>query len=181
LGKGLQKCAIFAALDLNGGLAINLIPKEILKSLPILQQIFCIKGVFEAVKSCAGSESSSARMKVNNLPNAVLRENANNLQTVINGYNAERNWMTECFGVLIDRDSWPILYTLLVNPFFDKQMSIPASIQIDIITLMAGYDISPSELSAFFTRWNTSLEAKANNALAPNAAYPNIINRAVVI
>ncbi|MBB3838248.1 hypothetical protein FHS57_002253 [Runella defluvii] len=176
-GRGLQKCAIDAAVELNLGLAIKQIPKRIVKKLPIINQIFCIKGVYEAIVSCTGIKGKrDGRMRANELPNAVLKEAADNLLAVINGYEANRNWMAECYGELIDRESWPILFTLVVNPFFTKQEHIPTNIQNDIIELMAGYDISSSELSAFFTRWNTSLDAKSKNILAPNTDYPNIIN-----
>ncbi|WP_439585154.1 T9SS type A sorting domain-containing protein [Dyadobacter bucti] len=174
-GKGLYKCAIGAAIELNVGLAIKLIPEKIAKKIPGLQQLFCIKGLLETILTCTGTELFGGRMNTGELPNAVLKETANNLQVALGGYDGLRNLMSEIFGDLIDRESGPILYTM-VNPYLDNQVTIPTTIQLDIRNLMVGYDITPLELSAFFTRWNTSLEAKAKSILAPNTEYPDIIN-----
>ena len=178
LGNGLLHCAYYQSAQVAYDPAkffLQKLPLKIVKKLPGAQVIFCPLSIAQAIKTCAGFALGGGRVAAGGLPNAALKEAADNLQAVGNGYSALRNWMAELSGNLIDRESWPILLTV-ANPYLDNQVAIPDSNQRNIIELMAGYDISSSELSAFFTRWNTSLKAKANNVLAPNAAYPNIIN-----
>ncbi|MBO0953103.1 T9SS type A sorting domain-containing protein [Fibrella forsythiae] len=173
-GKEAVGCLGSNAIQIGyGGLWSH--PKNLLKGLPVAQQIFCALQIVMAIRTCAGAIAGGGRIQANGLPNAVLRETADNLQAVADGYSGMRNWMTELFGDLLDKGSWPVLMPLVL-PYLDSQVPIFASNQRDIIEKMAGYDMAPSELSAFFIRWNTSLEAKANNVLAPNAAYPSIIN-----
>ncbi|WP_223834279.1 putative Ig domain-containing protein [Spirosoma profusum] len=174
-GVGLMVCAAEGGAQIGYGKILEKLPEKIAKKLPGAQQVFCVYGIAKAIYKCSKEISSGGRVAAGALPNAVLNEISGNLQVVINGYSALRNWMGELFGDLIERECGPILYTL-VNHYLDNHVPIPANVQSNIIELMAGYDISPSELSAFFSRWNTSLEAKANNVLAPNATYPNIIN-----
>ena len=178
LGRDAFKCFAKNALQIGyEGLWQH--PKNLLKGVPILTPIFCILGIAEAIGACTGltlvPANNVGRIKANGLPNAVLKESANNLESVANGYSAIRNWMVELFGDLLDRESWPILMPLVISDL-DSQVPFSAKSQSDIIELMAGYDMSPSELSMFFSRWNKSLEAKAKNVLTPNADYPNIIN-----
>ncbi|WP_242661160.1 CARDB domain-containing protein [Flavobacterium johnsoniae] len=46
-----------------------------------------------------------------------------------------------------------------------------------IKTNLSGTDITGQEIDSFCNRWNTTLEAWSKNIKAPNAEYPNIINK----
>ncbi|WP_253785226.1 T9SS type A sorting domain-containing protein [Flavobacterium sp. HSC-32F16] len=46
-----------------------------------------------------------------------------------------------------------------------------------IKTTLSGTDITSQEIDSFCNRWNTTLEAWSKNIKAPNAEYPNIINK----
>lgn len=168
LGKGLAGCL---GSELPGG-----------------SKTSCLVSLIGAVSGCAppggpggdggggrGSGGIGARIGTSTLPDAALREIATNLQAVLNGYNAQRNWMAEVFGALIDQEGWQVLFPL-VSTYLNDLTAIPASVQATIIGNMAGYDIPSSALTAFFTRWNTSIEALNRNIFAPTAEYPTIIN-----
>ncbi|QDK77420.1 hypothetical protein EXU85_01935 [Spirosoma sp. KCTC 42546] len=154
-GRGLLKCAGNEAVALLSG------------KVPGTGQVLCVTGVISAIETCKNAEG--------NLPYAVFNEISGNLQMVVNGYTALNNWMIQYFGDLITKEGWTALFPL-VSTYLNDQTPIPAMAQSNIIAAMAGYDIQSSALTAFFTRWNTSLEAKAQNVFAPNSTYPNIIN-----
>ncbi|WP_227687062.1 T9SS type A sorting domain-containing protein [Spirosoma arboris] len=156
-GTGLINCAANGSAGFVAG------------KVPGSGQVLCVSGVLSAIQTCDNTDGQFA----------VFDEISANLQVVVNGYNAVNNWMSQYFGDLITKEGWTALFPL-VSTYLNDQTPIPANAQSSIISAMAGYDISSSALSAFFTRWNTSLEAKAQNVLAPNSTYPNIINWTLV-
>ncbi|WP_460945774.1 PKD domain-containing protein [Spirosoma daeguense] len=166
-GAELAKCAVDG---IKGKVKDNLA-----KLVPGLSQLLCLKGILDELEKCKGTESSGGRKSAGELPNAVFQEISDNLQVVLKGYNGLRSWMSEYFGDMIDKEGWKVLFPL-VKTYLNDLTPIPSTVQTNIIAAMAGYDIQPAALSAFFTRWNTSIEAKNNNVFAPNAQYPNIIN-----
>ncbi|GAB3998233.1 hypothetical protein GCM10028807_45350 [Spirosoma daeguense] len=158
--------------NLNKG--YSLIECAVEGAISLIPVVGCLYGVEKALK-CKRKTSSGGRLAAGELPNAVLDEISGNVQVVIKGYTALNSWMTEYFGDIVNKEGRTVLFPL-IKTYLGTLTSIPGNVQSNIIAAMEGYDIPSATLSAFFTRWNTSLEAKANNVLAPNAAYPNIIN-----
>ncbi|HRD53328.1 MAG TPA: hypothetical protein PKY96_11850, partial [Flavobacteriales bacterium] len=74
---------------------------------------------------------------------------------------AMQEWSRYGYGDLIESDAWYDLHPLLA-PYQEAQMPFDAPTQASIQAAMQGSDIDPMLLSAFFTKWNTSLEAYAN-------------------
>ncbi len=106
---------------------------------------------------------------------SVFTQIADDWQTAVNAWDASGHWATEYFGDLINYQAWKDLKTMLA-PFVSKLDSIPATAQATILASMKGYDVPASSLQAFFVRWNTSLYAKTQGVMEPNAQYPGIIN-----
>ncbi|SEI40249.1 hypothetical protein SAMN05216327_101266 [Dyadobacter sp. SG02] len=146
-------------------------------------RILCINDVLKALDDCIDIEIGGGRMNArlymanttNDLPTAALQNIRSDLTAARNGYLATESWLLEYFGDILNSDAREV-FVPLVSSYLDNLTPISANTQVEIINSMAGYDISTVTLNAFFTRWNTSLEALNNNVLSPNAQYPGIID-----
>ncbi len=65
----------------------------------------------------------------------------------------------------------------LVAPFVRDTLLITFDQRNYIISEMAAFDIEISEMDAFFSSWNNTVEAWGLGIYAPTAEYPNIVNK----
>lgn len=144
--------------------------------------IKCPMSIIDAINTCSNTGvGSGGRMAQNNaktaageLP-AVFLQMRDDIQFVLNAYALHEKWSREYVGNLIDNDAWRDLKPMMATQLSNVD-SIKPDKQAAILAAMTGYDIQPSVLQAFFTRWNTSVYARSQAIYAPNAQYPNIIN-----
>ena len=199
LGK-VAKCSINAYIQKKGPggyawcLAKPLIEKAVVDRYPeykdlikdvkgIIKRLFCVESIIKAVFTCLRVEDSpnssntlpNARKMAPSPANGVYREILSNLQVVAMAYNTQVNWNKEYFGEMIYTDGWEILNSI-AGPYMDDLKPLDTSTQANIIAALIGYDISPATLQSFFDRWNTSIQARSENVLSPNAQYPSIVN-----
>ena len=179
-------CVVGAWLD--GGGASDFIPCT-----PglIPGPVGCALGVAGAIGTCSSTSVGGRPASGQNIGakgatvtadpplGTALQQIGANLQDAYNAYATRQNWAKEYFGDLINKDGWDDLSKLL-DPFIVGLDSILPLQQAAIISAMAGYDIQPAAIRVFFTRWNTSIFARNNGVLLPNAQYPGIINWTLV-
>ncbi|MEI6950423.1 MBG domain-containing protein, partial [Paraflavisolibacter sp. H34] len=155
------------------------------------KKLACVGAIVNAIWVCANTETADMPMAMA-LPagvnaqfiqnasedelGAVFQEIAATLQIAVDGYGAQESLAKEYFGDAIaqseafaDLDSLVRLYTSVPD-------SIQPAAQTSVLNAMAGYEIQPSAIQSFFTRWNTSVYARSQGVLAPNAQYPDIVN-----
>ncbi|WP_221391437.1 malectin domain-containing carbohydrate-binding protein [Dyadobacter sp. NIV53] len=171
-GAGLADCALEGVIGKIGGLV------------PGGAQLLCIRGILKAIETCSNTQVAgggrlngmqSALRTSEDLPSAALTEISGNLKVVLKGYTSFSAWMSEYFGDMITEEGLTVLFPL-VKKYLNDLTPIPVNVQNDILTAMEGYEIEQTTLSAFFVRWNKSLEALSKGVQAPNSEYPNIIN-----
>ena len=155
--------------------------------LPLPPPISCAIGIAGAINTCSntsvGSRAAFSKAKLNKITTkddkpelgAVFKQISANLQVVIDAYQARDEWSKEYFGSLALSDGFTDLAAKL-ETYVVNLNAIPAAAQTTILNDMVGYDMSPNAIKSFFTRWNTSLTARAAGVLEPNAQYPAIIN-----
>ncbi|WP_276482472.1 MBG domain-containing protein [Paraflavitalea pollutisoli] len=144
--------------------------------------IKCPMSIIDAINTCSNTAvGSSGRMAQNNAKTAagelgaVFLQLRDDIQFVLNAYSLHDKWSREYMGNIIDNAAWSDLKPMMATQLSNVD-SIKPDKQAAILAAMTGYDIQPSVLQAFFTRWNTSVYARSQAIYAPNAQYPNIIN-----
>ncbi len=147
--------------------------------IPIPGPIGCAMGIAGAINSCSNTAVSGRLMPSAKQGEPPLGEAyitiGQHLQAVSNFYTVRGNWGREYYGNLSMYDGWNDLLDKIA-PYIDLRDSIRPAVQSAILAAMAGYDVPADSIKAFFTRWNTSLYAKSQGILEPNAQYPAIIN-----
>ncbi|MBO9565673.1 MAG: carboxypeptidase regulatory-like domain-containing protein [Niastella sp.] len=148
--------------------------------IPVPPIIDCPKSIIDAINTCMSTGVGGGRMtKSTNARetsgiNEVFLQIRDDLQFTIDGFALLEKWSKEYMGDILNTGAWSDLQNML--PEIGNLDSITPAKQATILAAMTGYDIQPAALQAFFTRWNTSLYARSQGVLAPNAQYPNIIN-----
>lgn len=143
--------------------------------------IKCPLSIIDAINTCSNTAVGSGRIAQNNAKSAagelgaVFLQIRDDIQFVLNAYALHDKWSREYVGNLIDNDAWRDLKPMMATQLSNVD-SIKPDKQAAILAAMTGYDIQPSVLQAFFTRWNTSVYARSQAIYVPNAQYPNIIN-----
>jgi hypothetical protein len=84
-------------------------------------------------------------------------------------------WVKEYYGDMTSSDALTRLASYVQSSVMALD-SIRPDKQAEVLAAMAGYEIQPAAIKAFFSRWNTSVYARKQGVLAPNATYPTIIN-----
>ncbi len=147
--------------------------------IPIPGPIGCAMGISGAISSCSNTSVSGRLAPSLKLGEPPLGEAyitiGQHLQAVSNFYTVRSNWGKEYYGNLSVYDGWNDLLDKIA-PYIDIQDSIRPAVQSAILAQMAGYDVPADSIKAFFARWNTSLYARSQGILEPNAQYPAIIN-----
>jgi len=107
----------------------------------------------------------------------ILRQAITDLEHVVYKTNAEIDWLTEFFKPIDwqSKNSF-IDFAQQIDPFTKGFKPILPADLLLIQQTMAGTDITPSEISAFATRWNNTMTAWKLKIFSPNADYPDIIN-----
>ncbi len=148
---------------------------------PTPDWIKCPMSIKEAITSCAGTNvggrmmnKTGARSAADEL-NAVFLQIRDDLDFVMHAYELRESWSELYLGDILHNDAWRDLKPLMGSNLTNLD-SIRPDKQATILAAMTGYDISPALLQAFFARWNTSLYARSQGVLTPNAQYPDIIN-----
>lgn len=108
----------------------------------------------------------------------IIKQAITDLLWVGHSMDADKKWMNEFTGInsMFTRVNFAD-FASAIDPFtvFKKKMEA-----IDIINVnqkLYGTDILASEVDAFAVRWNSTLDAYAQNVFAPNVDFPSIINR----
>jgi hypothetical protein len=147
--------------------------------LPIPPPLGCLMGVNNAMGTCASTSAAGSGRAANKGASsplgAAFDQLAVNLKLVEDAYTARENWSREYFGNMIASDAIDH-FSALVENYVTNLDSIRPDAQATILAGMAGYEIQPSAINAFFTRWNTSITARKAGVLEPNTKYPDIIN-----
>ncbi|WMJ72965.1 CARDB domain-containing protein [Cytophagaceae bacterium ABcell3] len=157
----------------SGGGALGYIP-----CIPglIPSPIGCAKGIADATRSCATTQTAGPAPKSSDDPaSGLFQQISDNLDMVIESYEREELWAREYFGNLVESDAWRDLSSK-IDGYVVNLDSIPLSYQTDVLAEMQGYDISQSAIKDFFVRWNLSIEALDNDVMEPNDEYGDIIN-----
>ncbi len=149
---------------------------------PTPDWIKCPMSIKEAITSCMNTDvgsnrmmnKTSARSAADEL-NAVFLQIRDDLDFVMHAYELRESWSELYLGDILHNDAWRDLKPLMGSNLTNLD-SIRPDKQATILAAMTGYDISPALLQAFFARWNTSLYARSQGVLTPNAQYPDIIN-----
>lgn len=148
---------------------------------PVPPIIDCPMSIVSTINTCMNTSVGSGGRMVKNA-NAreasgmsdVLLQIRDDLQFTLDGFALLEKWSKEYMGDIVNTSAWSDLQHLL--PEIGNLDSISPAKQATILATMTGYDIQPAVLQAFFTRWNTSIYARSQGVLAPNAQYPGIIN-----
>lgn len=193
-------CAVKAAVGGGGvGGVLKCIP------LPDPPGLDCAKAIGEAALTCmnTGVGGGSARLAMDkgsfktnsavfgtnlrtlgtanamNAPGSlgteVFRQISSNFALSTKAFEYRTKWSQEYFGSMANSDAFSEL-AKHIAPFVSEMDSIHAPVQNSILSAMAGYEIPQATIQAFFTRWNTSLAARKDGVMQPNAQYPGIID-----
>jgi len=148
---------------------------------PTPDWIKCPMSISEAINSCLNTDvggrmmnKMGARSTADEL-NAVFLQIRDDLNFAMHAYELRESWSELYLGDILHNDAWRDLKPLMGSNLSNLD-SIRPDKQATILAAMTGYDISPALLQAFFARWNTSLYARSQGILTPNAQYPDIIN-----
>ncbi|MCW3113043.1 MAG: carboxypeptidase regulatory-like protein [Segetibacter sp.] len=178
--------AVGAGSCVLGNWLDNKAAAEYLTCIPgaIPSPIGCAKGISDALNDCSSSQSSARNARTDGSAGKAAKGSplgaaydkiAESLNLVKDAYEARENWGKEYFGDMIFSDAWDH-FSALIEPYVANLDSIRPDGQTSILAAMSGYEIQPSVINAFFTRWNTSLHARRQGVLVPNTQYPDIIN-----
>ncbi len=148
--------------------------------------IGCIISIICTINSCAGGDLCSdgdgnlqledfLYKSSGDVP-PIIQQAGDDLVQVQMAYEAHNAWMDEYFGPLADNDNVSE-FAVALSPFVDNELPVSPSDANDIKAQLADFDISESEIDAFISRWNETQMAWSNGIYAPNATYPNIVNR----
>jgi hypothetical protein len=121
------------------------------------------------------AKANSTQSTGNFTPPATLVTAVENRNLARRGMQLRDTIMREYFGLLPKRDGWMDMYEP-ITPQVTAKDSIKPALEQSVLQHMQGFEITGAEITAAFGRWNTSIYARSQGVLAPNAQYPAIIN-----
>ena len=150
----------------------------------------CALGIANAAKTCYEDPPfflKSAPLRSLKSPQSskmppILKQSVHDLEAFLYGNNAANGIISEFMGSA-DWDSKENFNDFVdqIQPFTSKVIIIQPSDLLLIQKNMAGTDITANEISAFVSRWNSTLEAHEKKIIIPTADYPNIVDYNVLL
>lgn len=171
--KSVVSCvtAIGAAAE-TAGLAI---PVAIYKCYKTVKSVMkCYKAITEGYEACYGKGAGSGKKAGEN---SVLDEMYNNMKEYEKSLNAYQDSLAELFGTINPEADGYGTFSDYVIPIIEKQSKLSQSDIAILNSLVAGKGITTEEIAAFATRWNNTVDAWHAGVFAPNATYPDIVDK----
>ncbi len=147
----------------------------------------CALGIANAAKTCyedppffLKNATLTKSVQISKMP-PILQQSVHDLEAFLYGNSATNSIISEFMGSG-DWDSKENFNDFVdqIKPFTSGLKSILPADLLLIKQNMDGTDIASDEISAFATRWNSTLEAHKNNITSPTAEYPNIVDYNVI-
>jgi ACT domain-containing protein len=148
----------------------------------------CALGIANAAKTCyedppffLKNATATKSAQISKMP-PILQQSVHDLEAFLYGNNAVNSIISEFMGTM-DWNSKENFndFVTQITPFTSGLKPILPADLLLIQQNMAGTDITSTEISAFATRWNSTLEAHAKNIKTPTAEYPNIADYNILL
>jgi hypothetical protein len=147
----------------------------------------CALNVVNAAKTCYedppffmdNAKTKSATI-TNQMP-PIMKQAVHDLEVFFYGNNASNAFLSEVIGEMDwqSKDNLTDFFSI-TEPFRQSMMAFQPADIISIQNQLQGTDITATEINAFVTRWNSTLEANSKNIFSPNAEYPHIIDNSIL-
>lgn len=146
----------------------------------------CALGIANAAKTCYEDppfflkSGDLKSIQISKMP-PILQQSVHDLEAFLYGSNATNSIISEFMGSG-DWDSKESFndFVAQIQPFTSGLNPILPADLLLIQQEMNGTDITSEEISAFASRWNSTLEAFAKNITEPTPEYPNIVSFNVI-
>ncbi len=139
--------------------------------------IGCVASMVGTLKACIYDPLASGK-KANSNSNSFLESMYNDFYVMDNAQKALNSRLKAYLGNdrIIDSPNFhDFMKETALN--LDTQKAFSAADITRIKTNLSGSDITSQEIETFCNRWNKTVEAWNKNIKAPNAEYPNIVNK----
>ena len=146
----------------------------------------CPIGFIGAAKSCfkeffLKNASITNEILANETIPPIIKQALLDMTYFVDTHDALIGWMNEVTG----NEDWKSKESFMdfmveLNSISEPGMPITSDQVILIKQKMAGTDVTESDIDAFITRWNNTIEAYALGIHSPTTEYPNIINNLLI-
>ncbi len=166
---------------------VNLADPDLTPPASAFGKVSCVRSAFLAMEDCLFGgyqpQGSASMLNENGARSlemgAAFEQTHEDLEQIVLAMEAEVDWADAYFGQLIEYDAFSTFAPLVASNITSRSQITPTE-RATILAAMAGYEISAAEIEAFFTRWNTTMEAWDQGVYSPNTQYPDIIDRTVI-